>query len=109
MIDVEKDVGRQLLDRLHLVKVHKFADKPRCKRRANHPKGWEWPSGTCRLLSVCRVRFGADGWKHETNKGNFTVYILQENFTAYRDGERVKEMKKGDGSRTEGKRKGKEE
>lgn len=26
-IDVEKDVGRQLLDKLHLVKVRKFADK----------------------------------------------------------------------------------
>lgn len=27
VIDVEKDVGRQLLDKLHLVKVHKFSDK----------------------------------------------------------------------------------
>lgn len=35
VIDVEKDVGRQLLDRLHLVKVHKFADKPQCKPRVN--------------------------------------------------------------------------
>lgn len=35
VIDVEKDVGRQLLDRLHLVKVHKFADKPQYKPRVN--------------------------------------------------------------------------
>lgn len=35
VIDVEKDVGRQMLDRLHLVKVHKFADKPQCKPRVN--------------------------------------------------------------------------
>lgn len=38
VIDVEKDVGRQLLDRLHLVKVHKLADKPQCKPRVNQPK-----------------------------------------------------------------------
>lgn len=35
VIDVEKDVGRQMLDRPHLVKVHKFADKPQCKPRVN--------------------------------------------------------------------------
>lgn len=38
VIDMEKDVGCRLLDRLHLVKVHKFADKLQCKRRKNQPK-----------------------------------------------------------------------